>query len=186
MRWNKDNKVLSKRRIRDLQGQLTSLGHAPADMSLLCAMAEEHRKSVKAKKKARRRQVKRYLKPTDRLSLKQFTGSFECRRCGRCCLKFGEELPATEQDIDRWVDAGRDDILAYVQTMSFGDDTIYELWFSPQTGRQVLRCPWLRKMRGKDRYERRIYDVRPDVCRQYPVSKRQAAEDGCPGIQSAM
>jgi Fe-S-cluster containining protein len=58
--------------------------------------------------------------------------------------------------------------------------------YKSRTGRQVLRCPWLRKVRGKDRYECRIYDVRADVCREYPVSRRQAAEDGCPGIQSAM
>ena len=62
---------------------------------------------------------------------------FECRRCGRCCLEFGAELPATEQDIARWRAAERWDILDHVASIGLGDYMIYELWFSPRTGEKM-------------------------------------------------
>ena len=53
---------------------------------------------------------------------------------------------------------------------------------SPKTGDDVSRCPWLRKVRGKDQYVCRIQDVKPDLCRDYPLSREHAEETGCPGF----
>jgi Fe-S-cluster containining protein len=86
-------------------------------------------------------------------------------------------LGATDEDIETWERAGRDDILAW--TNYLGD-----LWISPVTGEEASRCPWLRKVRGQDRYICRIHDVKPEVCMDYPVSRKQVLEDGCPGAKS--
>lgn len=98
----------------------------------------------------------------------------ECKRCGKCCLKYsnGSGLGcATKQDMSRWVD--RPDILVYA------DPSLPDLWVSPKTGEETNRCPWLRKDRTKNTYTCRIHNVRPDVCRAYPINKGQMVNDGC-------
>jgi Fe-S-cluster containining protein len=100
---------------------------------------------------------------------------FECRQCGRCCLKYGNCLKATAEDIEIWDRAGRTDILQWVGANG-------ELWVNESTGEEAVRCPFLRKVPGKKSYICRIYDARPRVCREYPVNQKQALEDGCPGL----
>ena len=112
---------------------------------------------------------------------------FQCRRCGQCCLNLTDAFTAcaTEADVRRWEAAGRDDILAWVDPIPIGDQYVYDIWVSPKTGEDVDRCPWLRKVRGADRYMCRIHDLKPEHCRQYPKSKEHAAETGCPGYEDA-
>jgi Fe-S-cluster containining protein len=50
---------------------------------------------------------------------------------------------------------------------------------SPKTGKQMLRCPWLRKLPKQDKYVCRIYYNRPDECRHYPVSVEEMIRDEC-------
>ena len=43
----------------------------------------------------------------------------------------------------------------------------------------MLRCPWLRKLPGQDKYVCRIYYNRPDECKHYPVTIDEMLRDGC-------
>ena len=43
----------------------------------------------------------------------------------------------------------------------------------------MLRCPWLRKLPGRDKYVCRIYYNRPDDCKHYPVTIEQMLNDDC-------
>jgi Fe-S-cluster containining protein len=108
---------------------------------------------------------------------------FQCRQCGQCCIRLSGAFSAcaTEADIERWEAAGREDILAWVDPIVLGDGRVYDIWVNPDTGEDVSRCPWLRKVRGTERYRCRIHDLKPEHCRHYPRSRRHATETGCPG-----
>lgn len=73
-------------------------------------------------------------------------------------------------EIDWW-ETHRPDIANYVHGG--------EIWISPITGKQMLRCPWLRKLPNQDKYTCDIYFDRPDECRHYPVTIEEMERDGC-------
>jgi Fe-S-cluster containining protein len=74
-------------------------------------------------------------------------------------------------------------ILEWVNPIDVGNGKyIYDIWFNPDTGEEVERCPWLRKLPRQDKYICRIHDVKPKMCRQYPKSKRHAKETSCRGF----
>ncbi|MDT8389693.1 MAG: YkgJ family cysteine cluster protein [Lentisphaeria bacterium] len=111
--------------------------------------------------------------------------NFKCKQCGNCCLHLTDAANscATGADIRRWEEAGRDDILDWVDTLQLGQyDCVHDIWVNPRTGEDAARCPWLRKERGKNTYVCRIYDMRPDLCRNYPKSRQHAEDTGCPGF----
>ena len=111
--------------------------------------------------------------------------AFSCKQCGNCCLNLSGAFSACsdEEDIRMWEDQGRDDILAWVVAIPLGEDAfVYDLWFSPKTGEEVNRCPWLRKLPGRAKYVCRIHDVKPRHCREYPKSRRHALKTGCKGF----
>ena len=101
-----------------------------------------------------------------------------CNGCGKCCEKYGHCLQANQRDVDRWR-ADRPDILHYM------DPLLGDLWLNPQTGAEVRRCPWLRKVAREQRFKCRIYELRPDVCRDYPVNVQQMIDDGCEMLEPA-
>ena len=108
---------------------------------------------------------------------------FECKQCGHCCLELEAfSTCASENDILRWDEEGRFDILEWVDPVDFGDHCEFDIWINPRTGDDVSRCPWLRKARGEDRNTCRIHDLKPDLCRNYPLSRQHAEETGCPGF----
>jgi len=74
----------------------------------------------------------------------------------------------------RWEKEGRWDILDYI--------VVTDLWISPRTSADVMRCPWLRKISGKEKYRCRIHDTKPRHCRDYPKSKKHALMTGCKGF----
>ena len=95
----------------------------------------------------------------------------DCNQCGKCCTLYGNGgLSVTDSEIEAW-ETDRPDIASYV-----GGGKI---WISPVTGKQMLRCPWLRKLPGQKKYVCRIYYDRPDDCRYYPVTIDQMLNDGC-------
>jgi Fe-S-cluster containining protein len=112
------------------------------------------------------------------------TDGFECKRCGNCCMNLtgAFQACASEADVRRWEEAGRDDILNWVDPIAVGDTCVYDIWVNPRTGDDVARCPWLRKVRGADKYTCRIHDLKPDHCRRYPLSRKHAEETGCRGF----
>lgn len=92
----------------------------------------------------------------------------ECQQCGKCCIEFVSGFSATENDIIRWRQEKRDDILEYVYFMD-ENETYGDLFFNPRTGEEIYtRCPFLRKIRNKNQYVCRIHETKPEVCRNYP------------------
>ena len=95
----------------------------------------------------------------------------ECNQCGKCCTRYGGGgLSASATEI-AWWETFRPTIYDYV---SGG-----EIWVSPVTGKQMMRCPWLRKLPNQNKYICRIYHDRPDDCRHYPVNIEEMARDEC-------
>lgn len=92
-----------------------------------------------------------------------------CTQCGRCCTydRFMLSLQATAEDVQRWIEEGRDDILQYCDMIT-SPVTGADLWISPRTGNEMPRCPFVRKRRNLPIYDCRIYETRPEVCREYP------------------
>ena len=95
----------------------------------------------------------------------------DCNQCGKCCTLYGGgDLSVSDDDI-KWWDSHRPEIANYVGAG--------EIWISPVTGKKMLRCPWLRKLPGKNKFVCRIYDDRPDDCKHYPVTIDQMFRDEC-------
>jgi Fe-S-cluster containining protein len=95
----------------------------------------------------------------------------DCNQCGKCCTLYGNGgLSVTDTEIDGW-ETYRPEIAEYV---SGG-----KIWISPVTGKQMLRCPWLRKLPRQNKYVCRIYFDRPDDCKYYPVTIEQMINDDC-------
>ena len=83
------------------------------------------------------------------------TVKFTCKQCGHCCLNLRDAFCtcAIEEDVRQWEEHGREDVLAWVDPVSVGDEILaYDIWINPATGDDVARCPWLRKLPGKNKY----------------------------------
>jgi Fe-S-cluster containining protein len=93
-----------------------------------------------------------------------------CTQCGRCCTNssFMGTLTASGADVQRWRKQRRYDILRWVSVIGPPSNPWGDLWIHPVRGDDRERCPFVRKIRGQDRYTCTIYDTRPDVCRSYP------------------
>lgn len=95
----------------------------------------------------------------------------DCNQCGKCCTNYGGGgLSVTASEIDWW-ETYRPEIARYVRDG--------EIWFCPDTGEQLTKCPWLTKLPGQNKYSCRIYYDRPDDCKYYPVDIEQMVRDDC-------
>lgn len=95
----------------------------------------------------------------------------DCTQCGKCCTHYSDGgLSASDSEIDWW-ETHRPEIFSYV---SGG-----KIWISPVTGKRLVTCPWLQKIRGQTKYICGIYDDRPDDCRYYPIDIEQMVRDEC-------
>ena len=95
----------------------------------------------------------------------------ECNQCGKCCINYSDGgLSASASEIESW-DIYRPDIYRYV---SDG-----KIWVNPDTGKQLERCPWLKKLPDQNKYTCDIYYDRPDDCKYYPVTIDQMVKDEC-------
>ena len=84
-----------------------------------------------------------------------------CNRCGECCLQFGAGIVADPEDVVRWINERRWDILEHL-------DPIHELDSEVDvTPTETGRCPFLKKDRGEPTYKCRIHDSKPRMCRNY-------------------
>ena len=84
-------------------------------------------------------------------------------------------LSASASEIELWANF-RPDIYSYV---SDG-----KIWMSPDTGKPLELCPWLRKLPNQSKYICDIYDDRPDDCKYYPVTIDQMVEDECEMLEA--
>ncbi|MFZ0611726.1 MAG: YkgJ family cysteine cluster protein [Desulfobacterales bacterium] len=111
---------------------------------------------------------------------------FTCRQCGHCCrfLDYYDQL--TEADYTLWRTLNRKDILEKVRRIKREDNTFaYRVWKRTGTAPSANSCPWLHKIPTQNRWECRIHDVRPQICRQYPGSRKHAEMTGCPGFMAS-
>ena len=110
--------------------------------------------------------------------------TFSCRQCGQCCLTLDYRNECTAGDIELWHELGRADVLDWVGTVRRGGKIAgYRIWVTPGTNRCADVCPWLEKIHRQDRYRCRIHDVKPDICCQYPGTRKHAEMTGCPGFE---
>jgi len=103
-----------------------------------------------------------------------------CNQCGKCCLKYnGDDWlgSASEADMLFWL-MRKPEVLEYV------DDALRNLWTSPVTGRKMQRCPWLRKLPNQEKFTCRIHNVRPEVCRDYPIDIDQMISLDCEMLET--
>lgn len=95
----------------------------------------------------------------------------ECNQCGKCCTKYSNGgLSASESEIKSW-DIFSPDIYNYVNDGN--------IWFDPDTGKQLEICPWLRKEPNQNKFTCDIYYDRPDDCKHYPITIEQMINDEC-------
>lgn len=90
-------------------------------------------------------------------------------------MKYGDGgLTATKDEIEIWQEF-HPKIYRYVNDG--------RIWMDPDTGAQLLRCPWLQKEPDQEKYTCSIYLERPADCRHYPVTIQQMVNDECEMIE---
>ena len=95
----------------------------------------------------------------------------ECNQCGKCCIKYGNGgLSVSDVQLDYWENY-RPEIHRYVAEGN--------IWFDPDTGKQLELCPWLRKAPNQNKYTCDIYYDRPDDCKYYPSTIDEMVIDEC-------
>ncbi|WP_455201380.1 YkgJ family cysteine cluster protein [Kaarinaea lacus] len=100
----------------------------------------------------------------------------DCNQCGKCCIKYGAGgLSASASEIDSWR-IFRPDIYRFVRDG--------KIWTSPDTGKPLELCPWLRKLPGQNRYMCEIYEARPDDCKYYPTTIEEMLRDECEMLEA--
>lgn len=92
--------------------------------------------------------------------------NFECLRCGRCCRRTrwitNIDTRLVWEDIERWGEEGRTDILRHVYVFDgIGGDI-----FDTENYRRFSKCPFLMK-EGKV-FSCSIHETKPFVCRIFP------------------
>ncbi|MHA2061183.1 MAG: YkgJ family cysteine cluster protein [Candidatus Sifarchaeia archaeon] len=90
--------------------------------------------------------------------------NLSCEQCGNCCLEWGGYLVLiSEQDIDRWRNENRHDILRYIEFLE--KDAAFG-WVKPQNKTRLSRCPFLYK-KEKSNYFCLIHNTKPKRCKDY-------------------
>ncbi len=109
--------------------------------------------------------------------------AYRCRQCGDCCRRLDYRHQMTADDVAQWRRMGRDDILAWVREDRGADgEPVYSIWREPGTARYAEVCPWLRNVPGTIKWICAIHDVKPEICRQYPATRKHAEMTGCLGF----
>lgn len=104
----------------------------------------------------------------------------ECNQCGKCCIKYGDgDLSATKEEINLW-EIFNPEIFSFVKNN--------EIWFDPESGLRLTRCPFLEVLPKKglliqDVYTCSIYLDRPEDCRHYPSLIPEMIRDECEMIE---
>ena len=108
---------------------------------------------------------------------------FTCRQCGRCCQTLKYHDGCTVENFRNWERLGRTDIMEWVNPITQNGEIVScRIWVNPGTHHYAEICPWLHKIPDQNRYQCRIHDVRPQICRQYPGTRKHAEMTGCIGF----
>jgi Fe-S-cluster containining protein len=116
---------------------------------------------------------------------------FECQQCGNCCLMLGSELSLTIDEAKKW-DEFDEEVFSnfgYYFPNQFMDIIpelrCADLWFHPETGEELRKCPFIRKQKNK--YKCLIYNLRPYACKIFPIIKATGElgdwADICPEVK---
>ncbi len=97
---------------------------------------------------------------------KKTASSEKCRRCGECCLTVGRAIHASPEDIERWIEENREDILKHLKIRKEGSSLITD--GTLEIGDTVGRCIFLRK--AEKGYQCTIHETKPEVCEEYPMN----------------
>jgi Fe-S-cluster containining protein len=105
----------------------------------------------------------------------------DCNQCGKCCIKYGDAaLSATKDEIALW-EIFNPEISTFVKNN--------EIWFDPQSGVRLKRCPFLEIIPQQNplasvKYSCGIYENRPEDCRHYPSRIYEMIVDECEMIEA--
>ncbi len=109
--------------------------------------------------------------------------SFQCVQCGHCCSRLDYHDGITADDVARLRELDRGDILKWIGiTRKQNGQTGYRIWVTPGTNQFAVPCPFLKPGPSPDTRICSIHEVKPSVCRNYPVSRKHALMTGCPGF----
>jgi len=72
----------------------------------------------------------------------------------------------TAEDIDRWINEDRQDILRYIESLN--KDTAFG-WVNPENKIRLSKCPFLYKKKKSD-YFCLIHNTKPKRCKDYSCS----------------
>jgi Fe-S-cluster containining protein len=109
--------------------------------------------------------------------------SFECRQCGRCCRKLDYRDGITQEDVEQLKQLGRTDVLEWMRPVRNAQGQIvYRIWVIPGTNQFAHPCPFLKRGSCQEHWICSIHEVKPHICRNYPVSRKHALMTGCPGF----
>ena len=109
---------------------------------------------------------------------------FNCSWCGHCCLNLIDAYNGcvSDNDLKRWQQLGREDILVWIETLDLGPgNQLHTAWINPETGEDVERCPWILDIISGTGHLCGIESIKPDHCRAYPEHQKHAEETGCQG-----
>ena len=117
---------------------------------------------------------------------------FKCQQCGNCCLQLGSEIELSYEETKRWEEYDDlvpssfgyrflSDFMAFIPEIGHAD-----LWFHPETGEELPRCPFLQK--SGTRCQCLIHELRPHACRFFPIDRSTGevtkyAVDICPEVR---
>ncbi len=109
---------------------------------------------------------------------------FHCRNCGKCCRNLDYHDRLSEEDYARWQQLGREDLLEWVRPIHAGGRIrSFRIWVPPGRVSAAAVCPWLRRVGSEEeQWQCAIHDVKPEICRQYPGTRKHALMTGCPGF----
>ena len=108
---------------------------------------------------------------------------FSCKQCGDCCKFLDYHTALTTADVKRWERLGREDILAHVGVFRMADGTTtYRIWVEQGSTKLLEQCPFLEHLPAEQRWICRIHEIKPGICREYPVSRKHGIVTGCPGF----
>jgi Fe-S-cluster containining protein len=117
---------------------------------------------------------------------------FHCKQCGKCCkLRGAYQNYATDDDYNRWLLEGREDILQYVAVNDCGlsrsnqERRLLNVWVKPGTEEYLDECPWLKKLPEQDLYICAIHHTKPWHCRSFPSDRGFAERVGCPACSDS-
>jgi Fe-S-cluster containining protein len=107
---------------------------------------------------------------------------FVCHRCGHCCTNLGYDNDCTKEDYLKWQTFGRQDILDRVMIVHKSrNDIQYRIWLDQDTGAIAKICPWLKPNPKEQGFFCLIQDIKPEICQQYPFTRKHAVMTGCKG-----